>query len=119
MRSAGAIEILAILAIQVVFAALVVWLERWRADRALQADLATPGQAEEHRVLDVGPFDEVHFVEPFVTAEDLEAIDRLLAEGQVGQAQREVRKLVELLQGHDEAALADARYLAHVARPAA
>lgn len=108
-----------IVVIQIVFAAVVVWLDRWRADRALQADLATPGQPEEHRALDFGPFDEVHLVEPFVTADDLEAIDDLLAEGAVDQARRDLQRLVELLQGHDEAALADARYLAHVARPAA
>lgn len=101
---------LQIFAIQAVFAAAVVWLERWRADRALQADLATPGQAEEHRVLDFGPFDEVHLVEPFVTDEDLEAVDRLLAEGAVDQARQDLQRLVELLQGHDEAALADQRW---------
>lgn len=100
-----------IVVIQIVFAAVVVWLERWRADRALQADLATPGQPEEHCVLDFGPDVDVdQFVDLEGAVEDLEAADRLLDAGELAEAQRQVRKAIEVLQGRDEAALADQRW---------
>lgn len=103
-----ALQVTGILAVLV---AAVIWAERWRADVVLQADLATPGQPEEHRVLDFGPdVDVEQFVDLEGAVEDLEAADRLLDAGELAEAQRQVRKAIEVLQGRDEAALADQRW---------
>lgn len=99
-----ALQVTGILAVLV---AAVIWAERWRADVVLQADLATPGQADDEAEIYLGP-DADETLE--VAIDELEAIDRLLDDGESVEAQRQVHKLLELLQGHDEAALTDERW---------
>lgn len=111
-----------IFAILLTLAVAVVWAERRRMAYLEAADLATPGQAddEETRILTFGPdVDAEQTVDVEAAVEDLEAIDRLLDAGELAEAQRQVRKLLEVLQGRDEAALADQRYLARYAGAAA